>query len=282
MRKLQSEYLKHLRSRHLAHSTICNYRLALDRFYDQSPRTLERLGPKAIERWALSLSCISPNSRAAESVCVRRWLAWMYQNGYITKDLSKYVPRFKRPNRIPRAQGRSQIEALLEVLPDARARVVVLLMLICGLRVGEVAGLRVEDIDLYRRQMVVFGKGSKERLVPIPKLVVAAIETYLAERPCHGGLLIRSYMRPHCGVSRAYLCQLVSQWFSDAGVKTRARDGVSAHALRHTAATNLLELTGDVTLVQQLLGHSRLSSTQVYLPASRVGKLREELDRLAA
>lgn len=282
MRKYQREYLRHLQARHLARSTICNYRLAIDRLLAQSPRTLKRLGPRAIEGWAINLNKVSPNSRAAEAVCVRRWLAWLYQKGYISQDLSKEVPRFKRPNRVPRAQGSAEVQALLAVLPDQRARVVVLLMLICGLRISEVCSLKVEDIDLGRGLACVFGKGSKERLVPIPKVVRRAIETYLLERPGHGGLLVRSYIHPDAGLSPAYLCQLVSGWFTDAGVKTRPRDGISAHALRHTAATNLLELTGDVTLVQQLLGHSRLSSTQIYLPACRIDKLKFELDRLAA
>jgi integrase-like protein len=120
------------------------------------------------------------------------------------------------------------------------------------------------------------GKGGHQRVLPVSDETWDAVLAYLREHPTTAGPLIRSYLNPHRGVNPAYISTLVGRWMSDAGVKQRSRDGRSAHALRHTAATDMLRAGAHLRDVQQALGHASLSTTQKYLPWV-VGSLKEAM-----
>lgn len=166
------------------------------------------------------------------------------------------------------------MSSLLAVCPDARARVITLLMVQEGLRCCEVAGLEIQDID-WNEQLVLIktSKGDNERVLPLSDETAEAITAYLKEQPSSCGPLVRSCLEPTSRISAKYVSRLVVGWVADAGLKGRPYDGLSAHALRHTAATDMLRSGAHLRDVQAALGHRNLQSTQVYL-AWVVGDLR--------
>ena len=109
-----------------------------------------------------------------------------------------------------------------------------------GLRCCEVARLQLGDLDRVNGLMLIVGKGGHERVLPIIEETAEAVDAYLTEYPAFAGPLVRSYSDPHRGLASATITKLVRVWVGDAGIKRARHDGVSAHAFRHTAATDML------------------------------------------
>ncbi len=135
-----------------------------------------------------------------------------------------------------------------------------------GLRAGEVSRLQIGDIDFIGRTARVVGKGGHERLLPISEETWAAVSAYLDEHPATSGPLLRSYRQPWRPLAPDTISGMVSEWMRVAGIKRRARDGISGHALRHTMATDALRNGAHLRDVQHALGHAHLATTEAYLP----------------
>jgi site-specific recombinase XerD len=188
--------------------------------------------------------------------------------------------RVRESRRLPRGLSREESTALLGSFRTWRDRAIGALMLLSGLRSGEVLGLRVADVDIGRRWVRVRGKGDKERCVPIDTDVAGAIQTYLlVERPeADTGVLFVVAKGPHRG-----------QPLSAAGLRTvfryhRERSGVSAghpHALRHSFGTALAEAGVDLSVIQALMGHDHVDSSAAYIHLAP-SFLREEFDAARA
>jgi site-specific recombinase XerD len=140
---------------------------------------------------------------------------------------------------------------------SARDRAVLELLWATGLRVSELAGLDVDDVDRAERTVRVIGKGRKERIVPFGAKAAAALDAYLGVRE-RGGALFVNARGGRLGVRS--LWTLVRRAARQAGLTRR----VSPHTLRHTFATHLLDAGADLRMIQELLGHSRVSTTQRY------------------
>jgi integrase len=149
---------------------------------------------------------------------------------------------------------------------DTRGQLIVMLMVQMGLRCCEVAGLQRGDVDRGAGLVRVIGKGGHERIVPIPAEADGILADYLAEAVGSAGPLIRSKLHPQRGLAADTIGGLVVDYMKAAGIKTGPRDGVSAHALRHTAATDMLRAGAHIRDVQQVLGHAHLATTEVYMP----------------
>jgi integrase len=172
------------------------------------------------------------------------------------------------------------VGALLEVCPDARGRAIVWLMIGMALRCCEVERLQVYDWDTSSATMHIRGKRNDERILPVPGAVSDALGAYLKEHPPFGdGPIIRTYRRPNQPLRADTLSGMVSSWMEAAGLKRGPRDGVSAHALRHTCASLAFERTKDIRVAQELLGHVNLAVTSRYIRPVGVEALRDALAR---
>ena len=172
--------------------------------------------------------------------------------------------RLREPRRLPRSLDHRELTALVGSLRSLRDRAIAGLMVFCGLRAGEVLGLQVKDVDIGGRWLLVHGKGSKERRVPLDVEVAGMIQTYLlAERPGTTATTLFVVAKgPHRG-----------QPLTPAGLRRifryhREKAGVPAghpHALRHTFGTALAEAGVDLAVMQALLGHAHIDTTSRYL-----------------
>lgn len=199
---------------------------------------------------------------------------------HVAKPKSRSTLRLREPRRLPRGLTREESAALLGSFRSRRDRAIGGLMLLSGLRSAEVLGLRVSDVDIARRWVRVFGKGGKERSVPIDTDVAGAIQTYLlAERPeTDADALFVVAKGAHRG-----------QPLTPAGLRTvfryhRERSGVAAghpHALRHSFGTALAEAGVDLSVIQALMGHDHVDSAAAYIHLAP-SFLREEFDAARA
>jgi site-specific recombinase XerD len=172
--------------------------------------------------------------------------------------------RLREPRRLPRSLDRREVIALVESLRSFRDRAIAGLMVFCGLRAGEVLGLHVKDVDIGGRWLRVWGKGARERRVPLDVDVAGMIQTYLlAERPETTSTALFVVAK---GTNRG-------RPLTAAGLRTifryhRQKSGVPdghPHALRHTFGTSLAEAGCDLAVMQALLGHAHIDTTARYV-----------------
>lgn len=273
-----TEYLRYRRAqRSMASVSIRDAHYTLESFADSfGARPLSQLGPAAVDAWMAQIAHLSPATRRNYLSRVRTFLDWMVDRKLIAKNPARGV-RVAQPRSVPRALPHDRVAALLEHAPDNRARLVILLMVEMGLRCVEVERLTVGDYDPQGRTMLLTGKGGHQRMLPVTDGVRHALDVYLAEVGTTAGPLVRSYVRPWAGVSARTISKWLRMWMRDAGVKHRALDGVSAHALRHTAASDILDHCHDVTIVQAVLGHSTVAVTSRYLRVANLGQMRDAM-----
>lgn len=236
---------------------------SLQRHMDRHP------GPLDIPGW-LDSSRVAPATARSRLSQVSMFCRWLVRHGHLDADPTIDIDGPRMPRYVPRGLNGDQVGAVLEQCPDNRARLIVLLMCQEGLRCCEVAGLELGDFDFADRVMLVSGKGGHQRVLPVSAESWSALQEYLAEWPAAAGPVVRSYNDAHRPLDAAYVSTLVAGWMRDAGVPA------TAHALRHTAASDMLKSGAHLRTVQAALGHASLSTTQRYLPWV-VGDLREAM-----
>ena len=258
--------------------TAKTIRSALHSFADShGDRPLHHLTRKAVERWLETTGDLAPSTRRTMLSAVRGFCRWLVDEGHLETDPTVGVARIRQPRSVPRALTVDEVAALLRVLPDQRARVIVWLMVGCGLRCVEVSRLDVGDYAAEAAALHVVGKGGHERIVPVPRRVQLELGLWLDEIGVVAGPLLR-HEDGRARLAPETISTYVSRWFAAAGIKRGRWDGRSAHALRHTCASDVLEACGDLTVVQEMLGHRDLSTTSRYLRRAGLEKMREAME----
>jgi integrase/recombinase XerD len=192
----------------------------------------------------------------------------------------KSVPSPKPHPRLPQALSEEEVAQIIEISPasgplGARNRAILELLYGCGLRVSELCSLSLDSVNFNFKYLRCTGKGSRERLVPVGERALAALREYLDNarskllKAASDGVLFLT--RSGRRIRREDVFRLVEKQTLAAGV----RKHVSPHVLRHSFATHLLENGADLRVVQEMLGHANLSTTQIYthIEARRIQKL---------
>jgi integrase/recombinase XerD len=201
--------------------------------------------------------------------CLRSFYRHLRREGLIEHDPAADLHGPRKTQRLPRVLTRDEVARLLRepkgTEPLAlRDRALLEVMYASGLRVSEVTGLELADIDLDEGMLCARGKGSKERLVPVGRQAIAALGTYCARgRPALLGTRSESKLfvnRRGSGLTRQGLYKIVQGHARGAGLEAR----MSPHTLRHSFATHLLAGGCDLRSLQEMLGHADLATTQVY------------------
>lgn len=244
-------------------------------------RPVNQYGRRAVERWLEDIGHLAPATRALRLGVVRGFSEWLLTEGYVAKLATAGIKAPRRKRRVTRDVGRAEYERLLAQATQARTRLIIALMYGLGLRCVEVSRLLLDDWDPVDRTIIVAGKRRDERSIPVPEQLARVLDGYIASERITGGPLIRSLVDPSKGVGAHCVSDLVRRVFIDSGVKVRTFDGRSAHALRAAAASDLVDVTGDPRLAQQLLGHASLATTSVYMRRLGQRQLRDALERRA-
>lgn len=263
----------------LARNTLAGYRSDLARF----AAWLEARGGRLPAATAADLAgYLAEFSRASKPASQRRLLATLRRyyrlllaNREIAEDPTLLLDSPMPAERFPKTLSEAQVEALLGA-PDPttpqglRDRSMLEVLYAAGLRVSELVGLKVFAVGLNEGVLRIMGKGSKERLVPLGEIAAEWLQRYLAEaRPA---LLAGRHCdevfvtRLGAGMTRQMFWQIIKQYAMDAGI---ARERISPHTLRHAFATHLLNHGADLRVVQLLLGHADISTTQIYTHVAR-------------
>ncbi len=222
---------------------------------------------EAVQKWITGVN-LSANYRRSRWSVVRGLLAWY------GVDVDLVAPAVPTP--VPRPLRDLDVGKLLAVC-NARDEVMVSLGICEGLRRSEMAHLEMADVDLDGQVLFVNGKGGKQRWTPLTKATAVRIGRYLDERGEAPGPLLISTTSGR-GLRPATISERSRLLMQRAGIY---RPGVNLHALRHTAATRLWMETGDLFMTQQLLGHSNIRTTSIYVRGRPTAEMREAMNRCA-
>ncbi len=279
-------YLRHLTvERGMSKNTIAAYRRDLNRYEqfltERGIDSVETISELIVGDFGIALTAkwgLAATSVARVLSGVRGFHRYLMIEGVTANDNAARVKPPKPPRRLPKAITVAQIEALLASSgPEAtdedamaldpikvRDRAILELLYATGARVSEVVSLDVDDL-VDQTMVRLFGKGSKERIVPVGSYAQRAVEAYLVRvRPVLAklgkGTPAVFLNQRGSRLSRQSVWQIIS----DAAAKAKLSTEVSPHTLRHSFATHLLEGGADVRVVQELLGHSSVATTQIY------------------
>jgi integrase/recombinase XerD len=237
----------------------------------------------------LSVREFAVSSQRRRLAALRGLLRDLLERGVLQQDPAQNLRLRPHERALPRTLGVKDVELLLQAidistLRGLRDRAMLELAYGCGVRVSELVGLRLNQIELAAKIVIIFGKGGKERLVPIGGAALRALTAYLAERhqsaetqlspPIKGPRGLETAVRPNSAVfitrlgrpmTRQGFFKVLKGWASN----DERLAWISPHTLRHCFATHLLEGGADLRAVQEMLGHSDISTTQLYTHLSR-------------
>ncbi len=210
---------------------------------------------------------LSRSTIARKLAALRSGFRFLARRGYIARNPAREIRTLPLPKRLPAFLPIDEAWELLESPPPGtvqgtRDRALLELLYAAGLRVAELCRLDQGDLDRLQGTVRVVGKGDKERIVPVGDQALHALDAYLAVRSAGDGPLFQNRRGGRLTVRSVH--RIVRAWARRAGVPRP----VTPHTLRHTFATHMLDQGADLRLIQELLGHSRLSTTQKYTHVS--------------
>jgi integrase/recombinase XerD len=273
-------FLEHLVvERGLAQNSLEAYRRDLTRYAAYLRGRRKRviaLDRAEVPRYLLALreAGLSPRSVARHLSAIRQFHRFLVREGHATEDPTSHLESPRPWRRLPTVLSCDEVDRLLapreaRTPQEFRDRAMLELLYASGLRVSELVGLRLADLNLAVGIVRVLGKGDKERLVPLGDAAAESLRTYLAHgRP----RLEKRRPSPHLflgrhgrGLTRQMFWQILKRYVRAAGITK----SVSPHTLRHSFATHLLERGADLRSVQLMLGHADIGTTQIYTHLSR-------------
>jgi integrase/recombinase XerC len=273
-------FLEELKRNNVSPHTLSAYGSDLSQFVEYfSPPEADPPGPREFEVWKIREWLGSLYQQKLTAVSMRRKLAalraffrFLAREGTIEMNPARLVRMPKAPLRLPQVMTEEQVNGLLDGVADGKlerrhpSRDVALFEFLygCGLRVSELVGLNLEDIDRGERWLRVRGKGRKERQVPYGAKAEAALERYLPERKALPGETAVFVNHRGARLTRRGVEVIVKLY----ATFLAGDSSVHPHSFRHAYATHLLADGADLRAIQELLGHARLSTTQKYTQVS--------------
>ena len=284
---LVADFTAYLRMEHgLAANTADAYRRDTAHFFqfcDSTERNLEAIGESDIHEFLATLHeiGIQPRSQARMLAGLRSFFRFMRIDGYIVADPSELVEMPALQNKLPDILSIEEIDAMIDAIPPGkeespRNHAIIEVLYGSGLRVSELTALQMSHIDFENRYVIVEGKGSKQRMVPLSDVSVSLIADYLPLRrmldikPGDEDTLFLN--RRGARLTRVMVFYIVRQLAEMAGIRKK----VSPHTLRHSFATHLLEGGANLRAIQEMLGHESIATTELYVHLDRT-RLRDEL-----
>ncbi len=267
-----SEYLEYLYiERGLSQNTINAYEVDLKEFCDFLLKNYKIEENKDIKRQLISFFIkylrdknLKSSSIFRKIASIKGYFLYLTTNGKINENptLSIDMPKLRR--NLPNVLSFNEIEKMLKSKMTIMEKAIFEILYSSGLRVSELTNLKTTDIDYYSSILKCIGKGSKERIVPINKKAIVCIKKYLKEREF---IVKKNKLTTKClfllPFGKPITRQYVYEFIHSIG-KNIVDKNISPHTIRHSFATHLLENGADLRVVQELLGHSSISTTQLY------------------
>lgn len=283
MKDILKDYENYLKiERAMSRNTVASYCSDVRKFLAAVPSQPEYVAPEDIEQYLSGLSQVSKRSQARFLSSLRSFFNWLVLEGSITDNPCDKIESPKLGHYLPEVLSVEEVEAMMAAVDlstwqGLRDRAILEILYGCGLRVSEAVGLKLSCLYFDEGYIRVIGKGDKERLVPVGEMAADAVNAYLERRPqpfdaeSDDIVFLNRFGRP---LSRQSMFKMVKTMALLADV----RKEISPHTLRHSFATHLVENGADLRLVQEMLGHENLTTTEIYTHIDTTTWHKEVLD----
>jgi integrase/recombinase XerC len=264
------QYIDNLANiRRLSPHTVSNYQRDLnqcaDFFAERAPFSLEQHDIRLLAN-TLHRKGLSGKSLQRKLSSIRQFYDFFIKQRISNKNPALGISPPKSPRKLPKAIDADQLTHLLNYEADdwfsSRDKAIVELLYSSGLRLGEIASCNINSIDFKARSITVTGKGNKQRLLPVGRKAISAIEAWLKERPNKPIIDDEALFLSQQGKRLSH--RSIQQRLKKLGLERGANQQLHPHLLRHSFASHILESSSDLRAVQELLGHSDISTTQIY------------------
>ena len=251
----------------MSQNTVASYCSDVSFFLESCEVQLKSVTSATIEEFMLSRTWITKRSQARLLSSLRSFFTWLVIEGVISENPCDKVDAPKLGRYIPNVLSVEEVDSIINAVDAGtwigkRDRAMIEVLYGCGLRVSEAVALKVANLYFKDGFIRVIGKGDKERLVPVGDMAVEAINEYLSVRPAefsnNGHVFVNRYGN---AISRNYVFSTVRKLALMAGVNK----DVSPHTFRHSFATHLVENGADLRVVQEMLGHESIATTEIYM-----------------
>lgn len=285
--RVVESYAGHLKlERGMSDNTVAGYlndvRKLLD-FLEGEGIRLSEVTPEQLQTFAAAIHDLGVGERTQSRIIsgVKSFFKYLHLDGYLDINPALLLENPKLGTYLPEVLSVNEIDAMIAAIDmgsaeGQRNRAIMETLYGCGLRVSELTGLEVSKVFLDEEYLIVRGKGSKERLVPMSPAAVAEIRAYMIQRaemdikPGSENILFLNRRGRY--LTRTMILLIVKRLGELAGI----RKTISPHTLRHSFATHLLEGGANLRAIQQMLGHEDISTTEVYLHIDRT-RLRDQI-----
>ena len=263
------DYNYYLRmERAMSQNTVASYCSDVEKFLNFYGGRIEDVSAPDVQEYMSSRSNLSERSQARTLSSLKSFFDWLVLENVIKNNPCDRVDAPKIGRYLPDVLSEEEVVSLIDSMDvstwqGVRDKAILEVLYGCGLRVSEAVGLKISCIFLKEGFVRVIGKGDKERLVPIGDMAVEAVERYLEVRPEPADaessdiLFLNRFGRP---LSRVSMFTMIKRQAIAAGI----RKDISPHTFRHSFATHLLEHGADLRVVQEMLGHESISTTEIY------------------
>lgn len=276
MERLLKDYDYYLRvERSMSGNTVSSYCSDVEKFLAYCCRDVTEIEDEEITEYMYVRSDMSRRSQARLLSSLRSFFGWLVMEGVIEDNPCDRVDSPKIGNYLPDVLSIEEVNDMIGVGEDdvswqtVRDRAILEIIYGCGLRVSEAVGLKISGLFFEEGFVRIFGKGKKERLVPFGGMAQEAVKMYMEVRPEPKGseyddILFLS--RSRMPLSRVSMFKMIKKRALMAGI----RKEISPHTLRHSFATHLIENGADLRVVQEMLGHESVTTTEMYMHVSTV------------
>lgn len=265
-----SEYINYLEiEKGLSKNTLSAYECDLIHFFDFIDTDLNQIARKDFSSYIkyLSKNEINPSTIIRKIASIKGFFKYLCFKRYLEKNPAMTIYAPKLAKKLPRVLSVAEIDKILKNNLDILELAIVDLLYSAGIRVSELVNLKYKNIDTKKHVIRIFGKGSKERIVPINKKCISTVEKYLKQREITALKYNESEFlflkQDGKKITRQFVYKIIRKQGETIGKK------ISPHTMRHSFATHLLENGADLRVVQELLGHSSIVTTQLYTHISK-------------
>ena len=248
--------------------------MSLSKYLLERNVSLERASEKLLKQYLseMYLDNKTSRTRARALSVMRQFYSFLYLEGVRSDDPTKYIDLPKIQNTLPKILSKDEVSQILSVVREGpnvnrlRDTALIEILYATGMRVSELVGLQLGSISRDRRFLTVIGKGKKERLLPLNDVARETLIEYLREdRKVNNTVKNNEFLFPSQGVlghlTRDGFAKILNRLLQRSGIQ---RSKISPHVIRHSFATHLLSNDADLRSIQELLGHSDISTTQIY------------------
>lgn len=267
--KLLQDYRHYLKiERAMSRNTVASYCSDIEKFQAAVNSPVELIVSEDIESYISGLSALSKRSQARTLSSLRSFFSWLVIEGVISDNPCDSVDSPKLGRYLPEVLSLNEVEAMMEAVDlscwqGLRDRAILEVLYGCGLRVSEAVELRISGLYFDQGYIRVIGKGNKERMVPVGEMAAEAVSNYMDSRP-------RTFDAQSEDIvflnrfGRRLSRQSIFKMIKEKALLADVRKDISPHTLRHSFATHLVENGADLRLVQEMLGHENITTTEIY------------------